>query len=111
MTTFLESTKDQAYNFGDKSAYYNAQIIQNWLDDKANLLKNIKQQLENNEKLDKSEIEEILYNHSETNNDFISIFLGTEDNLMIDAYGWIPDKNYIIKERPWYQKAIDNDNT
>ena len=111
MTTFLESTKDQAYNFGDKSAYYNAQIIQNWLDDKANLLKNIRQQLENNEKLDKSEIEEILYNHSETNNDFISIFLGTEDNLMIDAYGWTPDKNYIIKERPWYQKAMDSNNT
>lgn len=111
MTTFLESTKDQAYNHGDKSAYYNAQIIKNWLDDKANLLKNIKQQLENNERLDNYEIEEILYNHSETNNDFISIFLGTEENTMIDAYGWKPDENYIVKERPWYKKAIESNNT
>jgi len=100
----IKSSKEQAKDFGEKSAYYNSQIINTWLSEKAKTLTQLKTQirlLENEE-----DIINLLRLYSDINQDFISAFIGTEDNIMIDAYGWIPDESYSVPDRPWYKKAI-----
>ncbi|SHJ27656.1 Cache domain-containing protein [Geosporobacter subterraneus DSM 17957] len=107
MTSLIKSSKEQAKDFGEKSAYYNSEIINTWLSEKAKTLMELKTQLKM--KRSQEEVKELLRVYSEINRDFISIFIGTEDNEMMDAYGWIPDENYIVTERPWYQKAVNQD--
>lgn len=103
LNSILLSSKAQAKDFGEKSAQYNAQIIKTWVDEKSKLLINIREEIM---KLDSEQaILNSLYSYSEINDDFISLFIGFEDDSMIDAYGWNPSKNYKPTERPWYKKA------
>jgi len=37
---------------------------------------------------------------------FTSIYFGTVDNKMINASGWVPPKNFDLRTRPWYIKAL-----
>ncbi len=108
MTSLIKSSKEQAKKFGEKSAHYNSEIIKTWLSEKSETLKVLKTQLKHHE--NKDEIIELLNIYSNINSDFISIFIGLENNEMVDAYGWIPDKSYNVVERPWYQKAISQEN-
>ncbi len=107
MNALIKSSKEQAKDFGEKSAYYNSQVINTWLSEKAKTLTQLKTQIRllDNEK----DIISLLRLYSDINQDFISAFIGTEDNIMIDAYGWIPDESYNVTDRPWYRKAIDKE--
>ncbi len=107
MTSLIKSSKEQVKNFGEKSVYYNSQIIQTWLSEKSEILMGLKTQLK--QCSNKQEVIELLKVYSDINQDFISIFIGI-NNEMVDAYGWIPDESYKITERPWYQKAINQEN-
>ena len=107
MTSLIKSSKELAKDFGKKSAYYNSEIIKTWLSEKSEILMGLKTQL----KLygNKEEVIELLRVYSDINRDFISIFIGMDNNEMIDAYGWVPDESYKVIERPWYQKAINHE--
>ncbi len=108
MASLIRSSKEQAKDFGEKSAYYNSEIIRTWLTEKAEILTGLKTQLNVNH-LSNSETVELLRVYSDINPHFISIFIGTENNEMIDAYGWIPDGNYVVTERPWYSAAFEQE--
>lgn len=108
ITSLISASREQAIDFGEKSAYYNSEIINTWLAEKANALTNLENQLANLD--DEKEMRELLKSYSNANSDFISIFIGYEDNELFDAYGWIPDKDYIVRERPWYIKAFNQEN-
>lgn len=101
--------KKQAEETGKNYAYYNSKIIGTWLDEKSTVLYNINYSLELNNFDNEEKVIELLYNYSETNDDFISIFIGLENNKMLDAYGWIPNKTYDLVSRPWYIAAFEND--
>lgn len=108
MTSLIKTSNEQAKDFGEKSAYYNSQIINTWLSEKAKILTELKTQLK--QLRNKEEVQELLRVYSDINQDFISIFIGMDNNEMIDAYGWVPDESYKVIERPWYQKAIKQKN-
>ena len=108
ITSLISASKEQAIDFGEKSAYYNSEIINTWLTEKANALTNLENQLTN--LVDENEMRKLLISYSDANSDFISIFIGYEDNELFDAYGWIPGDDYIVRERPWYIKAFNQDN-
>jgi len=103
--SLFQASVNQALDFGEKSAYYNSEIINTWLEEKSMNIVHLTSQISETD--DKDEVERLLKQYSETNEDFISIFIGLEDNTMIDAYGWKPDPNYVVAERPWYIKAYD----
>lgn len=105
LNSILRSSKEQAKDFGEKSAYYNAQIIKTWADEKSKLLINIREEIIKLDSEDK--ILQSLLSFSEINEDFISLFIGFEDNQMIDAYGWRPPSDYRPTERPWFKKASE----
>ncbi|KUO49577.1 MAG: hypothetical protein APF76_03455 [Desulfitibacter sp. BRH_c19] len=107
MTSLIKSSKEQAKDFGEKSAYYNSEIINTWLSEKAKILMQLKTQLK--QEMSEEELKELLRVYSDINQDFISVFIGTDNNEMVDAYGWIPDESYNVTERPWYQKAINQE--
>jgi|GEM_PF-837328 len=107
MTSLIRSSIEQAKDFGEKSAYYNSQIINTWLTEKAKTLTELKTRLKQQKNAE--EVRKLLKMYSDINQDFISIFIGLDNNEMIDAYGWIPDESYKIVERPWYQKAINKE--
>ncbi len=104
MNALIKSSKEQAKDYGIKSAFYNSQIIKTWLFEKSKTLTELKTQIRllDNEK----DIISLLRLYSDINQDFISAFIGTDDNIMIDAYEWVPDEDYNVTDRPWYQKAI-----
>lgn len=108
ITSLISASKEQAIDFGEKSAYYNSEIINTWLTEKANALTNLKNQLADLD--DEIEMRKLLRSYSNANSDFISIFIGYEDNELFDAYGWKPEDSYIVRERPWYVKAFNQDN-
>ena len=108
ITSLISASREQAIDFGEKSAYYNSEIINTWLKEKANTLTNLKNQLVRME--DEHEMRSLLRSYSDVDSDFISIFIGYEDNEMLDAYGWIPGDDYIVRERPWYIKAFNQEN-
>lgn len=107
MTSLIRSSIEQAKDFGEKSAYYNSQIINTWLTEKAKTLTELKARLKQQKNAE--EVRKLLKMYSDINQDFISIFIGLDNNEMIDAYGWIPDESYKIIKRPWYQKAINKE--
>jgi len=108
ITSLIKSSKEQAEDFGEKSAYYNSEIINTWLSGKAKILMELKTQLKSD--MSQKEVIDLLKVYSDINQEFISIFIGLDNNKMMDAYGWIPDEDYNVVERPWYQKAINQDN-
>ena len=38
---------------------------------------------------------------------FSSIYYGTTENVMINGSGWVPSKNFDLRTRPWYLKAVN----
>ncbi|OPL07598.1 MAG: hypothetical protein AVO33_04695 [delta proteobacterium ML8_F1] len=109
LNSIVRSSREIALNFGERSAYYNASIIRTWLDEKSKLLLNIKDELIDIE--DEVEIRGELNRYAEINDDFISLYIGFDDNQMVDAYGWTPPESYEITDRPWYVKAKDSEKT
>jgi len=107
MNSLIKSSKDQAKDFGEKSAYYNSEIINTWLSEKSEVLMGLKVHLKNF--TDEEDIKNLLKVYSDINSDFISIFIGFDNNELIDAYGWIPDSSYKVSQRPWYSKAVNRD--
>lgn len=107
MDSLIKTSKESAKDFGKQSAYYNSEIIKTWLAEKSKILVGLKSQL--NTTSNYEEITALLRSYSEINRDFISIFIGLENNEMIDAYGWEPDENYNVTLRPWYQKAMNQE--
>jgi len=43
------------------------------------------------------------------NPEFDSIYFGTPENRMINASGWQPPADFDLRERPWYKKALRED--
>lgn len=107
MDSLIKTSKESAKDFGKQSAYYNSEIIKTWLSEKSKILVGLKSQL--NTTSNYEEITALLRSYSEINRDFISIFIGLENNEMIDAYGWEPDESYNVTLRPWYKKAMNQE--
>lgn len=108
VNTILRSSREQAQSFGEKSADYNAQIISTWLNEKMKLLLSLKQQLYALSGEDP--VQDYLRMYAKTSPDIISIFIGFDDNRMIDAYDWAPPPEYRVTERPWYSVAKGREN-
>gem|GEM_PF-6850236 len=60
---------------------------------------------------DDNEILSYLEALMKNNDNFVSIYYGTPDNAMINASGWEPPDGYDLRERPWYTKALDEEET
>lgn len=109
INSIFSFSKEQAEDFGRQSSFYNGTIIKTWMDEKSNYLLHVKDVLIKEEE---SEIlEALLFQYSEVNRDFISLFIGLETNQLIDAYGWQPDASYVVTKRPWYEKALKTSST
>ncbi len=104
INALIDSSRTQAKQFGQHSAYYNSEIIGTWISEKSEVLISLRRQIENLR--DETAIKNLMRIYSDSNKDFISIFIGMEDNVMLDAYNWQPDANYQVSERPWYKSAI-----
>lgn len=105
INALINSSQAQAKEFGQRSAHYNSEIIGTWIAEKSEVLIALKHQIENLN--NETEIIDLMRMYSDSNKDFISIFIGMENNVMLDAYNWQPDANYQVAERPWYKSAID----
>lgn len=42
----------------------------------------------------------------DNNSLFTSIYFGSVDNLVINSSGWVPPKDFDLRTRPWYIKAV-----
>ncbi len=107
LNALVSSAKNQAMEFGEKSAEYNSEIVRIWLGEKTNTLIALNKKLVNSKSIYSRKM--LLQLFSDSNPDFISLFYGLEDNTLVDAYGWIPDPNYDVVSRPWYTKASMTD--
>lgn len=47
----------------------------------------------------------------EQNENFFTIYYGTTGNDMISASGWVPPEDFDLRERPWFIKALDEEET
>ncbi len=103
--SLIDSSKKQAKDFGQQSASYNSKIIGTWITEKSDVLIALKKQIQ--DMRNQSDIINLMKLYSDSNKDFISIFIGMEDNVMLDAYNWQPPPNYKVVDRPWYRGAID----
>ncbi len=45
------------------------------------------------------------------NPNFESIYFGTSDNQMLNASGWVPPEDFDLQKRPWYIKALAENQT
>ena len=45
------------------------------------------------------------------NPNFESIYFGTSDNQMLNASGWVPPDDFDLRKRPWYIKALADNQT
>lgn len=106
INSIFRFSKEQGEDFGHQSALYNGMIIKTWMDEKSSYLLNVKKAIE--KEIDSNLLETLLFQYSEVNDDFISLFIGLSSNELIDAYGWKPDASYEVTKRPWYKKALRN---
>lgn len=37
------------------------------------------------------------------------VYIGLADNTWIDPSGWVPDADYVVKDRDWYKEGLDHD--
>ncbi|PAB58622.1 sensor histidine kinase [Anaeromicrobium sediminis] len=109
LIVLLDTTSKQAGEIGLESAKYNAKIIESWINERSAILKNTSAQISSLEEFDEEKIRKILYTSSKAYESFYSIFIGFENNKLIDAMGWEPPHNYHVSLRPWYQLAIERD--
>ncbi|MEG2018351.1 MAG: PDC sensor domain-containing protein, partial [Clostridium sp.] len=59
------------------------------------------------EKWDKDLTSEYFKMLSEKNKDFSIIYFGTPENELIISNGWQPPSNFDLRQRPWYNKAVE----
>ncbi len=45
------------------------------------------------------------------NESFYSVYYGSAENEMINGSGWIPPEGFDLRERPWYKKAVEKEET
>ncbi len=81
--------------------------INNWLNKKAQLIDDAKNYISLDNKSDQ-EILNYLKVLLENNDEFFSVYYGTDQNKMLNASGWKMPENFDLRERPWYEKAINN---
>src|SRR6056297_909663 len=81
--------------------------INNWLNKKAQLIDDAKNYISLDNKSDQ-EILNYLKVLLENNDEFFSVYYGTDQNKMLNASGWQMPDNFDLRERPWYEKAINN---
>ncbi|WP_432401490.1 ATP-binding protein [Wukongibacter sp. M2B1] len=109
LLVLLSTTSKQAGELGLASAKYNAKIIESWINERSAILKNTSAQISSLEEFDEEKIRKILYTSSRAYESFYSIFVGFENNKLIDAMGWKPPQKYQVSTRPWYESAIEED--
>ncbi|WP_432665587.1 sensor histidine kinase [Wukongibacter baidiensis] len=106
LIVLLSTTSKQAGEIGLESAKYNAKIIESWINERSAILKNTSAQISSLEEFNEEKIRKILYTSSKAYESFYSIFVGFENNKLIDAMGWKPPRDYQVSSRPWYQLAV-----
>ena len=81
--------------------------INNWLNQRAQLIDDAKNYISLDNKSDQ-EILTYLKSLLNNNDEFFSVYYGTDYNEMINASGWQMPEDFDLRERPWYEKAINN---
>ncbi|MGM0446083.1 MAG: bifunctional diguanylate cyclase/phosphodiesterase [Bacillota bacterium] len=81
--------------------------INNWLNSRTQLIDDANNYISLNNKSDQ-EILNYLTILLENNDEFFSVYYGTYQNEMINASGWTMPEDFDLRERPWYKKAINN---
>ena len=79
--------------------------IDNYLNKKRQLINDAKNYIaiENHSDQEILNYLELLMNENE---DFLSIYFGSKENNMINASGWEMPADFDLRERPWYEKAV-----
>ncbi|ANF98172.1 hypothetical protein AR543_20600 [Paenibacillus bovis] len=76
---------------------------QGWINTNSKVLETMGTFIQNNIPLDEVTTKHLEVYKSELNNGNISdLYLGLKNNKMIDGSGWVPDKDYDLRTRPWY---------
>lgn len=102
---------NQVTELGIESAKYNAEMIESWAKEKKASLERTAVHISSLSRYDPEEIKDMLYNAAQADLSFFSVFIGVENNKLIDAYDWIPSQNYEVMTRPWYQLAVKSNDT
>ena len=79
--------------------------IDNYLNKKGQLINDAKNYIaiENHSEQEILNYFKLLMNE---NKDFLSIYFGSKENNMINASGWEMPAGFDLRERPWYEKAV-----
>lgn len=82
--------------------------INNWLNNKGQLINDAKHYIEMGDHTDEEILKylEVLLTENE---EFFSIYYGAKDNTMINASGWEMPEGFDLRERPWYKKTVKQD--
>jgi len=82
----------------------NEKIIK-WLDNRAQLIQSVGSYiaLDNHSEQEILNYLKVLLNN---NGEFFSLYYGSKNNNMINASGWQMPKDFDSRERPWYKKAL-----
>ncbi|MGM0410922.1 MAG: diguanylate cyclase domain-containing protein, partial [Bacillota bacterium] len=82
--------------------------INNWLNEKAQVLENSGDLIATGNYNDEEKLELLRY-LLDKNDEFFSIYYGTDENKMINGSGWKPSEDFDLRQRPWYEKAVKED--
>src|SRR6056297_3404555 len=82
--------------------------IDNYLNKKGQLINDAKNYIaiENHSEQEILDYLELLMSKNE---DFLSIYFGSKENNMINASGWKMPEGFDLRDRPWYEKAVKED--
>ncbi|MFW6025444.1 MAG: EAL domain-containing protein [Candidatus Woesearchaeota archaeon] len=82
--------------------------INSWLNEKAQVVEDSGDLISMGYYNDEEKLELLRY-LLDKNDEFFSIYYGTDENKMINGSGWKPSEDFDLRQRPWYEKAVKED--
>lgn len=89
------------------SAEYYATKVSEWLEGNSAVLDSTIVYMQNQETLDRQKLWDYLQALTEANDDTTDIYVGFTDGEYYDGAGWVPERDWVFFERPWYAGAIN----
>ncbi len=85
-----------------------ANNIDGWLTSKLEVVDSVRESIQVSNYTSGSELQYLIH-MARKYMDFSDFYIGTEDGKLLDGAGFIPDADYVLKERPWYIAGINSE--
>ncbi len=112
-TTFFIS-QDIIVNYGHQiiqtTSESNTNSIETWVQGIISTFNEVKTTIETVNFTDKTELEYLESTVNKNPSYPTGVYMGDDKGNFIDASGWIPPKDYIVKDRDWYKEGLTHDN-